>query len=154
MNIKRGAWSFGFGLAIGCAGESTAPVSTQASLVGDWILCEDEACSLLGDDGYRFAADGNAFSLDSRDGPPVEPVCVELDIEPMSYRFENDTFVLGNTSVRATLAGDILTLYDLPYMAGDGTSGTQTAWMLRVQTTVSDMCPGDPPPQGDPPPRP
>ena len=145
MSIKRGAWILGFGLAIGCAGENTAPISTQASLVGDWILCEDEACSLLGDDGYRFAADGNAFSLDSRDGPPVEPVCVEL---------ENGTFMLGNTSVRATLAGDILTLYDLPYMVSDGTSGTQTVRMLRVQTTVSDMCPGDPPPQGDPPPRP
>jgi hypothetical protein len=154
MNINKGAWILGFGLAIGCGGGDTAPASTQASLVGDWILCEDEACSLLGDDGYRFAADGNAFSLDSRDGPPVEPVCVELGIEPISYRFENDTFMLGNTSVRATVAGDILTLYDAPYMGSDGTSGTETVRMLRVQTTVSDMCPGDSPPQGNPPPRP
>jgi hypothetical protein len=33
---ERGAWILGFGLAIGCAEENTAPVSTQASLVGDW----------------------------------------------------------------------------------------------------------------------
>jgi hypothetical protein len=153
MNINR-AWILGFGLAIGCGGEDTGPASTQASVVGDWILCQDEACSLLGNEGYRFAPDGSAFSLDSRSGPKVEPVCVELGIERMSYRFENDTFTFGNTSVRASVAGDVLTLYDVPYMESHGAGGTETVRMLRVQTTVSDMCPGDPPPQGDPPPRP
>ena len=132
--------------AVACGGQDPATANQTSSIAGDWMICQDETCSRLDNQGWRFGQDAMAQSLDGSDGPASEPVCVALGDERLPYRFENGTLTFREHTLRAEIDRNVLTLYDVPYMDSDGTSGTETVRMLKVQTTVSDSCPTDPPP--------
>jgi len=63
------------------------------------------------------------------------------------YQYENGMLTLLNFTVRAEVDQDRLTLHDVPNQTSIDPMGVlETVLMLRVETTISTMCPGDPPP--------
>ena len=153
MRLGAGGIVLGLGFVAalaGCGGGEVdrGPAEAEAStIVGDWFVCEEAACANLDGNGWRFQSDGTAQRLDGSDGPAAEPVCADFDDERGPYQYENGMLTLLNVSVRAELSQDILTLHDVPAPTStDPMAIQETVRMLRVETTISTMCPGDPPP--------
>ena len=129
MRLSVGGLTLGFGLVAalaGCGGGESSPATVEAPLVGDWFVCADAACANLDNNGWRLEPDGTARSLDGSDGPAVEPVCTDFGADVWSYRYEGGMLTLGEIHVRAELAQDVLTLYEVPVLTGDGPMGTET----------------------------
>ena len=145
MRFLRSIGVFSVGWMLGCSG-ATDEKNETTGIVGDWLSCDDDACSLLNDDGWRLDGQGLAHELDSPGGAVEEPMCVVLGENTVPYSFENGTFTLDTLAVQAELEGKILTLYDVPVTTSEGPMGTLTVRMRKIVSMTAASCPGDAPP--------
>jgi hypothetical protein len=73
------------------------------------------------------------------------PICVELEASAGAYYFDGTHLTLEGMTVTAELAGDRLTLHDVPFQNSDGTTGVATEQLRRVPTYEGAPCPSDAP---------
>lgn len=129
-------------VAGGSACSSGSAIDSSTSLQGDWLPCDNADCSEVTDDGYRFLTDGTALHINAEDTLVSDaPLCIELEESAGPYRFDGSTLTLEGLTCRAELAGDLLTVYDVPVQGSNGIEGFATARLRRVATYEGAPCP-------------
>jgi FlaG/FlaF family flagellin (archaellin) len=132
--------------ALGPGCSSNSEPTPRADLVGDWLPCASADCSEIGDDGYRFLADGTAMHINGQDTVVSgAPICVELEASAGAYYFDGAHLSLEGMTITTELVGDRLTLHDVPFQNSDGSSGLATVQLRRLATYVGAPCPSDAP---------
>jgi hypothetical protein len=126
----------------GSACSSGSDSKGSASLLGDWLLCDNADCSEVADDGYRFLADGTALHINAEESlVSAAPLCIELEESAGAYEFDGTTLTLEGLSLKAELDGDLLTVHDVPVLGSNGYEGVTTSRLRRLATYEGTPCP-------------